>query len=463
MPTFEYQAMQNDGTAVSGHVYGTTLDQALKDLQGRGLAVSNIGTPSNVADPLAKKVQFSNPEISVSPRPPTEANNGVAQVYQGVSIAETPSVNRDLPPGVTGYEGVTGHEQGGPSTDQRSYFATSVAGPLVNKVGLPTVSFFFSQLSTMLKAGVPMVQSLDTLSGQSQDPRFRGIVRELRGHVEAGRPITAGMQRYPEVFSVVALSIVRIGEEGGFLDDALKTASEYVDDEIEIKNLYRRVTIYPKILVFASMIIIIGANLIISMVAKGGRGLSSPLTNVSTWFILGPLLIGLFLFFRVGLANPRMKYIWDAFLIRIPYLGKTLKLTAMAKFGRAFGAMYKSGVPITKIVPLAADACGNEYMRAQMYPAAKVLESGAGITETMRSTGALSPMVYDMLSTGEKTGNIDMMLGKVSDYYHDEAKTRAVQTGHVIGVLVLLLVGIYIGYIVISFYTGYFGNMMSGV
>ena len=124
----------------------------------------------------------------------------------------------------------------------------------------------------------------------------------------------------------------------------------------------------------------------------------------------------------------------------------------MAKFGRAFGALYRAGVPLPNVVKLSADSCGNEYMRAKLYPASKVLEGGAGITETLKSTGALSPIVIDMLSTGEQTGNLDQMLNKMSDYYQDEAKTRSIQLGHFMGVLAFLVVAIYIGYIIVTFY-----------
>ena len=134
----------------------------------------------------------------------------------------------------------------------------------------------------------------------------------------------------------------------------------------------------------------------------------------------------------------------------------------MAKFGRAFGALYRAGVPMTKIIKLSADACGNEYIRAKLYPAVKVLESGAGITETLKSTGALSPIVIDMLATGEQTGNLDQMLNKMSDYYQDEAKTRSIQLGQVMGVLALGIVAVYIAFIVITFYMN-MGQNTSGL
>lgn len=413
MPTFEFLGTQADGQETKGIIYGSSLDSALAELQKQGVSVHSLRDPN-----------------AGIPAPTTSGGNrGGTHQYQG--------------------------EVGAPPTEERSYFATSVAGPLVGKVGLSQISFFFTQLATMLEAGVPIVQSLDTLATQNRDIRFKAIISELKGHVEAGRPMSIGMQRYPEVFTPVMVSLIRTGEEGGFLDRSLHVAAKYVEDEIEIRSLYRRVTIYPKILVVLSMFIILGTNFILGAVNASANKLSSPLTTWTTWIWLGPLLIGMFLFFRVGLANFAVKAAWDRFVCLIPYVGKTTEQMAMTKFGRSFGAMYQAGVPLPKAIQLAADGCGNEYIRSKIYPAIGVLERGGGITETLASTGALNPLVLNMLATGERTGNIDQMLNKVADYFHQESKTRSIILGYVTGVVILLCVAIYIGYIVVSFWSGY--------
>jgi type II secretory pathway component PulF len=433
------------------------MDAAMADLRNRGLEIQNIGVATSIADPLAPQVR---PQATTAFETPTEipsSDDVIEGRYAKTSMESDAS--KSVAQGVESYEGHSGRVEG-PPTEQRSYVATSVIGPLVGKINLATLGFFFNQLGTMQKAGVPMVQSLDTLAKQSNDFRFRNVVEEMKGHVEAGRPMSAGMQRYPEVLTPVMLSIIRTGEEGGFLDEAMFTVAKYIEDEIELRNLYRRVTIYPKILVVVSILIILGANFVIGAVNAKATKLSSPLTTASTWFWLTPLLIGLFLFFRVGLANFRIKYLWDAFVSHIPFVGKTVRMMSMAKFGRAFGAMYHAGVPLPKVIQLSADSCGNEYMRARLYPAGQRLEGGAGVTETLQATNALSPIVINMLSTGERTGNLDQMLGKMADYYHDEAKTRSVQLGHIVGVVVFLCVAIYIGYIIIQFYMGYGSQVM---
>jgi len=451
MPTFEYQAQAADGKAVSGVVLSPSLDHALRDLNARGLQISRIGLATSINDPLANPV----------PVPVAAAVPPAVQV-ESAALTEAQETSRYAADSV--YATATREpmaSQAGPPVEQRSYAATSVWGPLVGKVALSHLLFFFRQAATMFEAGVPIVQALHTLANQSRSPKLAGIIRELAGHVEAGRPISAGLQRYPEVFSSVVVSLVRAGEEGGFLDESMKTVAEYLEREIELRNLYKRVTFMPKLQVVASIVIILGANLIIDAVG-GGQKLWSPLTEPKTWLWLTPLIVILFLFFRVGLANQAVRYLWDSVMANIPYLGNTMRQLTMAKFGRAFGALYRGGVPMVKALTLSADACGNEYLRSRMYPAYRGLEEGRGVTETFRSTGAFNPIVLDMVQTGETTGNLDHMLNKMADYYEDEAATRAQKTGQVVGVLLALLVAVYIGYVVINFYMNYYGGVMGG-
>lgn len=434
MPTFEYQAQNTDGITVSGVVFGISLDQALKDLSAQGLEIKNIGIAVNPNDPLA--------------------DDGMDRTQRFAGKAKT------TPPPSPGNPNAA-NLNAGPETGERSYIETSVVGPLVGKVSLNQHMFFFRQLSTMLDAGVPYVQSLDTLATQARDPRMKAIITEFRGHVEAGRPMSAGMQRYPEVFSPVMVSVLRAGEEGGFLAPALKTLADYTEREIALKNLYKRVTLYPKLEIGASIVIIIVANYFIESL-NGTMRLWSPLTTPATWVVLAPLLAFWFLFSRIGLANPRVKYNWDAVIANFPVVGPITRELAMARFGRALGALHRGGVPINRSIQLASDACGNEWLRSMMQPASKKLETGAGITSTLSATGAFSPIVLNMVDTGEQTGNVDKMVDKMADFYEDESEAKSIQLAKVVGVVVTLLVCIYIAVVVINFYTGYVQSLHVG-
>lgn len=403
MSTFQYRATDQTGRLVDGVIEGTTMMEAMEALNLRGLRVEHLG------------------------------------------VAETRAPN---------------FQPGKDITSQRNVVMSSVVGPLVGKVALSHLQFFFRQLGTMLGAGVPPIQSLETLSQQALDFRLKKVIKELSQHVREGRPITAGMQRYPEVFSPLMVSMVRAGEEGGMIDKTLTLLANYIEQEIKLRNLVRRLTLYPKIVVAASIVIVIAANAIIKMMAPANNapGLTSPLTEPATWAVLTPMIIALFIFFRVGLVNTMIKGGWDMMLLYIPYLGKTVHMLAMAKFGRAFAAMYKGGVPIQKAVMLAADACGSEHLRGKMYNSVAMLEQGYGISESFASTGAFSGIVLDMTRTGETTGNLDEMLDRLSEFYEDDAATRATTLAYIVGTVALLMVAAYVGYMVITFYMGLFSG-----
>lgn len=413
MPIFEYRAADSSGKPVNGTLLSGSLSQAAQELEKRGYAISHLG-PADTA-------------ISEPSEPRLEAP-------------------------------FEGHSRPAPPIEPRSKVASEIVGPLINRPTLSALHFFFRQLATMLHAGVPMVQALDTLSGQSSDLRLRGVIRECRDHVAEGRPISAGLQRYPEMFTPLMLSLIRVGEQGGVLERSCRQLADYLQYEIELRNLVRRLTFYPKLTIFASILIVLVANAIIGSVG-GGAGISTPLTTPSTWLWLGPLLVGTFLFVRLGLNNPRVRYAWEQFVLALPYFGTTMRQVAMARFGRAFGALYAGGVPVAETMRLAADACGNEFIRSHLHPLAPRLEEGARITDTLRMAGVFSPIVLDMVNTGETTGNVDTMLEKMAEFYEDDAKVRSTQSAYAFGVFALLAVGIYVGYVAFNFYSQYAGGM----
>jgi type II secretory pathway component PulF len=419
MPTFQYQAQRADGSLEQGVVVGATLDGVAADLASKGLSVTQLGFAQSIGDPI-----------------PTEFRRQTAKTEPVPAAAYQP------PP-------------------ERSYFETSVAGPLVGKVSLTDLAFFFRQSATMLDAGVGIVQTMNTLAVQARDPKLATVIKEIARSVEAGHPISESMKRYPEVITGVVVSVLEAGERGGFVDKALETIADYLDQEIELRNLYRKATFWPKLELAASVVIIIAANIIITAINPKAQTLSSPLTTPATWILLGPLIVATFLFFRVGLANPGVKSNWDQITAMIPYLGTTLRQIAMARFGRAFAALYRAGVPLQTTLKLSANACGNEYLKSLMLPAADRLDQGYGVTETLASTNAFSPIVLDMVHTGETTGNLDKMLGKCSEFYIEEAKVRQQKLGVTVGLCVTIFVCVYIGYIIISFYTGMGSDIQS--
>ena len=464
MPTFEYLAQGPDGNFIKGTLEGTTLDAAAQDLARLGLHVTQLGFATEAPLPTSAGPYATAGGSVQSPGPGFVRPNEV-------SPAGAPQQPTFAPPSSSPYDYENRQRDFSatrtaaaaieplPSSEDRGYMKTSVAGPIVGRVPIKELTFFFRQCATMLHAGVGMVQTLNTLANQSRTPKLAEILREVSRETDRGQPMSGVFQRYPEVFSPVVLSMLRAGERAGFLDDALRMISEYLEQELKLRQLYQRLTFWPKLELALSIVIILAANMIIGSINEHAQKLDSPLTTLSTWYCLGPLIVAIFLFVRVGLANPQIKYNWDMFVSIIPYVGTTLRQMVMARFGRAFAALHRAGLPIQNCLALAADACGNEYLRAQMRPVAYRLQHGESLAAVLADTGAFNPIVLDMIRTGETSGNLDQMLNKVADYYTDEGEARQYQMAYVVGAVVGLCTAIYIGYIVINFYTGYFSNI----
>jgi type II secretory pathway component PulF len=405
MPIFEYQGLDATGKTVKGTVSGASLDLAQQTLLKRGLQVQSVQPVS---------VNLGQPVQQVS------APGGVDAALNQDQLKPADSRPDAIP------------------------YAQQIGVRLFGKVPLPMLGFFFSQAASMLGAGVNPAQSYRTLAGQTTNLILKSVINEIADDAEKGRPMSDAMRRHPEVFNPIYTNLIYAGEQGGFLESALRDCAKYCDEEQEIKSLINRSTLMPKLTLIFSMIIIGGASLIIRLIAPNSPvQISSPLTELSTWIVLGPALIALFVFVRLVLPIPSVKQAMHSIVVTLPAIGPTVREFATAKFGRAFGALYRGGVQVPDGIRLAAGACGN-----------------SGITEALQSTGVFNQVVIDMVGTGEMSGQMDQMLMRLSDYYQETAKHRALIMGRVLGIVVLIMVAIYVVIVVVNFFTGYVNGIM---
>lgn len=398
MPAFKFSAVNQVGEVQKGVLHGKTLEAAIQQLSGQGLTIHEIS--------------LAEPDLSAPPEPkaPLEA---------------------------------------------RSKFHTDVIGPILGGVPLPDLHFFFRQMASMLHAGIGAVQTFETLSRQTKNGKLSVILREVSEQVLEGKRISEGLGRYPEVFSPLILNMVIVGEDGGFMADQAKRIAEYLQRDIELRNLIRRETAYPKITFTFSIILIIGVNFLIPVINPAAAKLP---TFYGLWFLTLAIVIGTFFFRKYALKQPSIREKWDQFVARLPFIGSMWQGFAMAKFGRAFGALYASGVPLGKATRLAADSSGNEYVRSRVIPLAPRMDSGETVSTAFAESGVFTPIVIEMARTGETTGNMDEMMTKVAEYYEEEGQVKARQAATVLGVVMLVLVGIYVGFVLVTFYTGYFSR-----
>lgn len=434
MPVFEFQATDQQGNVQRGMMQGASLDVVANQLAQKGWQVQSLGMATGSGTEMdAQGWSGPAPQAAVAAGESPRTAPG-----EEFSRAETaPSA---------------------PPTEARNRIATDVMGPLVGGVPLTTLHMFFRQMNSMLHAGISPAQALETLGNQQRHPKFRAVLLETRDHAIAGRPISAGFQRYPEVFSPMVMSMVRAAEEGGFLSDQCKLIADYLQRDIELRNLIRRETAYPKLIFVFAIVIVLSANAFIGSMNRSAQKLPVP---ALPWILTFGILAVAWVVIRLARRQPAIMHVWDTFIGVLPFVGSTFHGFAMAKFGRAFGSLYKSGVPLPKAAELAADATGNEMVRSQIHPAAKQLTEGENITDVFERSRAFSPMVLDMLRAGEMTGNVDEMLTKVAEHYEDEGTTRARQMALTLGIVVFLAVAVFIIlFIILPFYTQYGDRVM---
>ncbi|MFN3689646.1 MAG: type II secretion system F family protein [Fimbriimonadales bacterium] len=336
--------------------------------------------------------------------------------------------------------------------------------PLFGGVPLKTLAVFFRQFATMLAAGVPLYQALETLGNQrGGSARLRRVLLDIRNSILGGERLADAFERHPAVFSPILRAMIRVGETSGALENILRQIAVYLENELELRRLISRVTFYPKLVLFFAILIPGLIPALITIVgAQGGAPVGATLAGIA-WTYTKILLVvfAVWAVFRLALQAQGFRYAWGLLSVSLPWLGFTVRQLALARFARALSALYGAGLPLSQAIRYAADATGNEYLRSRIQPAGDKLEAGRSITETFASTGVFPPMVMDMVATGESTGELGLMMDKVAEYYEEEGKLRSHQAGHILGVVVYLGVAIYVAIILIQFYAGYFSAIFN--
>jgi type II secretory pathway component PulF len=356
----------------------------------------------------------------------------------------------------------------------RETVARNVIYPVASGVSLKELVAFYRQFATMINAGIPLYQSLVSLEGQSKNARLAAILRECQVHVQGGGRLSEVLERYPWVFSELQLQMIRAGEQGGMLEQMLSRIADYVERELALRRLISGLTLYPKIVLFSALFILgrsffqdftpALSKLIIGQIGKGSY---SPLDYLNdTVFFLAEIAVVIFaitaicrvVFFRY----PSAREAYERIKMALPGIGGIVLGFALARFGRAFAAMYSAGLPFNNAVRIAGDASGSYLVASATRQAVLLAEKGTPLSQAFAQTGIFPHLVLDMLRTGEQSGNVDTMMNKAADYLEGEAEGKARLAAHLFATGVYLLVAALVAFAVIRFYMAYAGGAMAG-
>lgn len=260
-------------------------------------------------------------------------------------------------------------------------------------------------------------------------------------------------------------AIIKAAERGGFVEKALTQLSEYLAQEIRVRNDWKRRTFYPKALLVVSLIIILVTNIIVKTASAATGGPAMYLGNIlfSPWVGL-PILIGaliILIFLRFARTSRRAAKLRDAIALWIPYYGSVAQIFAIAKFSRALALLFGSGVSIRESVHLAADGSGNLVVADRVKPLADKLNEGGSIWDALRESGMFTPTALDMVKAGEVSGSLQSLLDHLALHYEDEGKVRMSKFTTVIILAVMIIIFLLVASTIVGFWMGYFGQFKS--
>ncbi len=401
MPTFQYEARDQQGNRVSGTVDAAEQKEAVKQLHASGYYVTGVKAQATALPGPAR-------------------------------VAEKPGRPID---------------KGG--------------GPLLG-VGPRDLSIFFRDLHQMLHAGISLAKGFELMSKNHGNASLRRICHDIEPRIAHGEQLSAQLRKYPNVFTPLMLGLVTAGEEGGFLDRSCQQIARYLDQEHEVRQRLRAETMYPKLVIVMAVIVsaIVPAAPALTTGGFGPAFFRELFKTLGMLAIPAGLLGGAWLAIKTRAFGPGMTKLVDDAKLLIPGIGTINRKIALAHFCRALAALYSAGMGFGRALELAAAASGNEAISQFVQSRIPQVERGGRLSDLMRESRYFPPIVLSMLSVGEETGDIDGALNKVAEYYELEAETGLKMMTKIIGVGALLLVGLLVAKNIIGFYTGYFDNIM---
>jgi type IV pilus assembly protein PilC len=333
------------------------------------------------------------------------------------------------------------------------------------KVTPTEVAVFTRQLSIMLDAGLPLIQALDAIAQEHPNKEFKSTLEAIRSDVESGSTLSAAMARHPRIFDALFTNMIAAGETGGILDTILQRLSSFIEKIVKIKKAVKSAMIYPStILAIAVGVVTIilwkvvpvfstlfeGFNVDLPLPTRIVIAVSGIIERYMIFFLIfvGICAFGLKSYYKTD----KGRHVVDGALLKLPVLGDVLRKIGVSRFTRTLATLLTSGVPILEGLNITAKTSGNAILEDTIYKLRQRIEEGGNMADPMRQSGFFPPMVTQMVSVGESTGELDTMLVKVADYYEEEVDLVVANLLTILEPFLMAFLGVVVGGIVISMY-----------
>ncbi|MBE5962865.1 MAG: type II secretion system F family protein [Lachnospiraceae bacterium] len=327
------------------------------------------------------------------------------------------------------------------------------------------LSIFCRQFTSILNAGVTIVNALEMLASQTENKIFERAILDTKIAVEKGETLASGMRANPKVFPSILINLVEAGEASGSLDHAFSRMAVHFEKDAKLKSLLKKAMIYPIVLIFVAIIVVIIMSVVVipqfvSMFESMGTEL--PFTTrmvvvmsdffIAKWYAVLIVAVAAFAIIKAVGATDAGKHLYGKMKISMPVFGKMAVKSASASFARTMSTLVSSGISITQALDITSRSMSNILFQDALRKAREEAEVGVAISEPIKECGLFPPMVHQMLKIGEETGNIEGMLDKVAEYYEDEVEIQTQGLTTALEPAIILIMAVIVGFIVLAIY-----------
>ncbi len=347
------------------------------------------------------------------------------------------------------------------------------------KISEKEIVIFTRQFATLFSSGIPIVQGLEIMEKQIENKAFKSVISSVKNSIETGSTVAEALRKHPSVFDNLYTNLVAAGEAGGVLDTVLMRLATYIEKMMKLKKKIKGAMIYPGIIVTVAVLVVAIIMLfVIPIFAKifSEMGVALPLPTqivigASNFIggIGGIIILASFILLIVGIRQYRKtengRKVTDKFFLDLPIVGDLIKKVSVARFSRTLGTLVGSGVPILEGLEICAKSSGNKVVEKEVLDVKAEVTTGKTISETLTNSKVFSPMVVQMINVGETTGSLEQMLIKIADFYDDEVDQSVTNLTTLLEPMMIVFLGITVGFIVIALYLPIFklGGVITGM
>ena len=345
---------------------------------------------------------------------------------------------------------------------------SALAGALeigfLQKVSAKEVSIFTRQLSTLLGAGIPLVPSFSVLLSQTRKPLLQKILAQIRADLNEGKSLTSSMENFPRVFPPFYINMVKAGEASGTINLVLERLADFSENQQALLSKIRSALAYPLImLLVGSLVIFLLMTFVVPRITEIFSDMKQTLPFItviliavssflkSFWWLLGlAALAGIVAFKYLTAGTEAGRRFWDSVRLKAPIWGQVNLKIATARFARTLATLLQSGVPLLAAMEIVRNVVNNIYIGETIARAAKDVEEGQSLAAPLAASGLFAPMVTEMIAVGEQSGSLEKMLNRIAVSYETEAQSDIMVMTSLLEPLMILVMGLLVGFIVFS-------------